>query len=96
VGFDKGSAHDDFAVYGKAVGDKNFHGGSDQVTYNIDVTDIKGSLTVTVELLYQTLSVPFIDDLAATNTELVNKFMGLYDPAANVPVVLDWETLTNI
>ena len=96
VGFDKGSAHDDCAVYGEAVGDPNFLGGSDQVTYNIDVTDAKGQLTVTVELLYQTLSVPFIEDLATTNTDLVSKFMGLYDPAANVPVVLDWVTLGHI
>jgi len=47
-----------------------------------------------VELLYQTLSYPFVADLATTDTELVNRFIGMYDPADNVPVVLDWAQIS--
>ena len=38
--------------------------------------------------MYQTLSYPFVADLATTGTDLVNRFMGMYNPADNVPVVL--------
>ena len=89
AGFDKEALGiEDFAVYGNAVGDPNFVGGSDQVTYQIGVAGAKGRLSITVELLYQTLSYPFVADLANTNTDLVTRFMGMYDPAGNVPVVL--------
>jgi hypothetical protein len=89
AGFDKGSASDDIAVYGRAFDDENFIGGSDQVAYEINVASANGMLNITVELLYQTLSYPFVADLANTNTNLVNRFMGLYDLADNDPVVLD-------
>ena len=88
AGFDKATAHSDFAVYGDAVGDLNFVGGSDRVAYEIDVAGAQGRLNITVDLLYQTLSQPFVADLAANNTDLVARFMGLYDPADNVPVLL--------
>ena len=88
AGFDKGSASGDIAVCGLAVDDENFIGGSDRVAYDINVASAKGRLTITVALLYQTLSYPFVADLAATGTDLVNRFMGMYDPAGNVPVVL--------
>ncbi len=88
AGFEKGSAVEDIAVYGDAAADANFVGGSDQVAYEINVASAKGRLNITVELLYQTLSYPFVTDLAKTNTDLVTRFMGLYVPADNVPVVL--------
>ena len=94
AGFDKGSAHKDIAVYGKAVNDPNFVGGSDQVVYEINVAGAKGRLNITVELLYQTLSYPFVTDLANTKTDLVTRFMGMYNPAENVPVVLDWAQIS--
>jgi hypothetical protein len=89
AGFDKGSASGDIAVYGDAAVDENFIGGSDRVAYEIDVADAKGRLSITVALLYQTLSQPFVADLATTNTDLVNRFMDLYVPADNVAEELD-------
>jgi hypothetical protein len=86
--FDNSTASPDIAVYGDALADANFVGGSDQVTYDIDIGDVKGRLNVKVELLYQTLSYPFVTDLANTDTDLVTRFMSLYDPADNLPVVL--------
>jgi hypothetical protein len=96
AGFEKGSAVEDIAVYGDAAADANFVGGSDQVAYEINVASAKGRLNITVELLYQTLSYPFVADLAKTKTDLVTRFMGLYVPAENVPVVLGrTQTLVN-
>ncbi len=94
AGFDKASAPGDIAVYGLAAADDNFIGGSDRVVYEINVASAQGRLAITVELLFQTLSYPFVTDLANTSTDLVNRFMGLYDPADNVPVVLDWTQMS--
>jgi len=96
AGFDKSSASDDIAVYGRAVADENFIDGSDQVAYKIALAGATGKLNITVELLYQTLSYPFVTDPATTDTELVNRFIGMYDPADNVPVVLDWKLISPI
>ncbi len=94
AGFNKNTAFPDFAVYGDAVADADFIGGSDQVIYEINVAGAKGRLNVTVELLYQTLSLPFVTDLADTNTDLVTQFIGMYDPADNIPVVLDMKQIS--
>jgi hypothetical protein len=88
AGFDKVSASGDIAVCGLAAADENFAGGSDQVAYKIALAGAKGKLNITAELLYQTLSYPFVTDLANTKTDLVARFMGLYVPAENLPVVL--------
>lgn len=94
AGFEKVGASGDIAVYGLAYGDSNFVGGSDQVVYEINVAGVRGKLNITVELLYQTLSYPFVTDLANTKTGLVNRFVGMYDLADNVPVVLDWTEIS--
>ena len=88
VGFDKANAHDDIGVYGEAVGDANFTGGSDRIVYELDVAGSSGALAVSVELLFQALSHSFVEDLSETNTELVGRFMGFYNPEENVPVVV--------
>ena len=88
AGFDKNTADKDIDVYGGAADDNNFIGGSDQIVYDVDVIGEKGKLTVTVELLFQTLSYTFVADLKNTPTDLVQSFMGLYNPADNVPVVV--------
>jgi hypothetical protein len=89
AGFNKNKADSDIGVYGGAAGDANFKGGSDQIVYDLEVPSASGELTVTVELLFQTLSYPFVADLAKTETVLVDSFMELYNPADNVPVVVD-------
>jgi hypothetical protein len=46
-------------------------------------------LYVTAELLFQSVSHPFVADLATdTDLVLVNRFMGMYDPLANTAEVL--------
>ena len=88
-GFNKHNAVADIAVYGDAARDPDFVGGSDQVVYEIDISTVTETLKVTAELLYQTLSYPFVTDLALTeNDALVDLFMRMYDPAANKEEVL--------
>lgn len=89
AGFDKGSTVTDIAVYGDAVNDDDFVGGSDKVSYSVNVGECTGPLQVRVELLFQSLSYPFIVDLATQQTELVDRFMGMHANAENTPVVID-------
>jgi len=64
-GFDKATAPSDIAVVGNAKTiDANFIGGSDTITYDINTSNFATNLArVEVELLDQTLSYPFAQDL---------------------------------
>jgi len=88
TGFDKNNADPDIGVYGAAADDADFTDGSDRIVYELDVSGATGELTVTVELMFQTLSYPFVEDLRKTQTGHVDRFMGLYDLEENVPVVI--------
>ncbi len=74
-GFDKENADYDIAVKGKAEGDENFLGGYDTVTYIIPVTDGKLPYKVEAELLYQSVSYPFLKDLEKTQTTEITQFL---------------------
>jgi hypothetical protein len=88
AGFDKADASDDIAVYGKVADDEDFVGGADQVIYEMNGADAQGKLDITVELFYQNLLYSFLTDLASIDTDLVNRFLGLYESAGNTPEVL--------
>ena len=93
AGFNKHNADADIGVYGGALWDPDFRGGSDQVVYRIDISAVPGTLDVTVKLLFQSVSHPFVADLAKPNSpgplpDLVKSFMNMYDPAANTEEVL--------
>jgi hypothetical protein len=72
-GFNKATAPADAGVYGNAVTDANFAGGSDQVTYQISPGG-KGPYTITVRLLYQTESFQFSKAFIGTDA-LVKAFL---------------------
>ncbi len=82
-GFDKEAAPADVAVYGKAVEDENFVGGSDLVTYKVPVA--AGPFTVHVDLLYQPISHGFVVDMLSDKTDLTQRFGGYYDKADKTP-----------
>ncbi len=84
-GFDKATASVDIGVFGKAVEDSDFTGGSDQVLYLIE-TDHKGPITVTIRLLYTPVSYAFVKDLAKDrHLPLVKRFMHFYQYADKLP-----------
>jgi len=64
AGFSKAKAADDIRVHGAAHDDPNFTGGSDLVTYRI-ARGVRpgGRYRISVELLYQPVSYPFLKDL---------------------------------
>jgi len=81
VGFDKNLVPDDVRVAGAALTDANFNGGSDVITYRIDV-GAAGRINFAAELKYQALGYAFVNDLLRDidNPE-VARFAALYDDA---------------
>jgi hypothetical protein len=85
-GFQKSAVPAEIGVFGRALEDENFSGGSDQVTYRISTTGQKGPFTVTARLLFAAVSYPFVKDLEK-DQELfeVNRFMQFYSNADKLP-----------
>ena len=78
----------DIAVYGEALADTNFIGGGDVITYQVDVSGAPAPFTFTAELLYQTLSYRFVQDLLADDTEQVERFDGYYGEMEKTPLLV--------
>jgi hypothetical protein len=78
-GFDKATAPGDILVAGSAAADPNFTGGSDTLTYQVPVS-AGGALTVTAELLYQSIAYGYAQDLFtdAVDPE-VARFRGYFE-----------------
>jgi hypothetical protein len=87
-GFDIKAADEDIAIYGAALDDADFTAGQDAVVYEIDLGEVKGKLTVTVELLYQSIAYRWAENLRAGEGEEISTFMGYYDALANEPVLI--------
>jgi len=87
-GFKKRKAGDDIAVRGKAGKDKNFVGGSDQITYRIDVGGFSAPVSVSAKLHFQTVSFRFVKDLGNDNTAQIRKFLRYYKKANKKPVLI--------
>ena len=80
-GFDKATAPSDIRVMGGAASDASFIGGSDTLTYQVPVSG-SGTLTVSAELLFQSMAYGFVQDLASDAADpYVARFLGYYDQA---------------
>lgn len=78
LGFNKTTATSDVHVVGEAVNDANFIGGSDQIKYRLNLPT--GNYTIKAELVYQTLSRAFANDLFSdTVTPEVVDFKTMFD-----------------
>ena len=89
VGADKENLPADIAVYGFAANDADFVGGSDLVRYRVDTSGYEGPFTISVELLYETLSYRFVQDLLMDETELTERFGAYYAPSDKAGTVID-------
>jgi hypothetical protein len=94
-GFDPKNADEDVAVYGEAAADKNFTGGSDIITYRIDVSNATAPFKVIARLHYQSVSYRFLSDLAKSGTQEVEDFMDMVEKVRNLPVLIS-EASTNV
>jgi hypothetical protein len=85
-GFDKAAAPAAIGVFGRALADTDFTGGSDQVTYRVNTSTRQGPFSVTARLLFTAVSYPFVKDLEK-DQELfeVSRFMQFYRYADKLP-----------
>ena len=88
AGAEKAALPVDIAVYGEAAEDANIIGGSDLVTYRMEVGETTGPFTVSAELLYEPLSYRFVVDMLADETELTERFGGYYGGTDRAPLVV--------
>jgi hypothetical protein len=93
-GFDKESANPDIAVHGEAASDTDFQGGGDTIQYLIDLGESQGPFTISAELLYQTISYRWAQNLAAYDTLESARFMDYYQAVDNLPVIIDSVSMT--
>jgi hypothetical protein len=88
TGFDKETADTDTAVWGQAIADQDFLGGSDQLSYQIDVQGHQGPFSVVATLYYQSVSYRFEQDLLQDQTSEVDQFRYYSSHVGKLPVVI--------
>ena len=81
-GFDKVTAAPEVAVHGPAADDPDFTGGSDKVTYSVPVPGAGGPLSVTTELLFQSIGFRWNENLRTYTAPEPRRFVGYYDEQA--------------
>jgi hypothetical protein len=72
---------DDIAVRGQAAEDGDFAAGGDSVQYRIAVNDAAGPFTVDVELLYQSISFRWADNLRQLDAAEIQRFLSFQEAA---------------
>jgi hypothetical protein len=87
AGFDPDS-DSDVAVHGAAVDDEDFAPGGDNVRYDVLLGDSKGPFLVTAELLYQSISYRWIDNLRRSQATEINRLLGYYEDVPNAPLLI--------
>jgi hypothetical protein len=93
AGYQKSAPYDDIAVRGSAFDDENFLGGEDWIQYSADVGNAARPLTVTVELLYQSIGFRWAQNLAAFSTPEVQRFLNSMLGVPNIPIVIASQTV---
>jgi hypothetical protein len=78
AGFDKATAEPRIAVVGSARQDARFVGGSDTVTYDIDLPQGDGKYVVSAELLYEPISFRWAHNLEGYDAPEPKRFLGYY------------------
>jgi hypothetical protein len=85
-GFQKSAVPPEIAVYGRALADEDFVGGSDRVTYRVNTSGHTGPFTLTARLLFTAVSYPFVRDLEKDRDLVeVSRFMQMYRYADKLP-----------
>jgi hypothetical protein len=88
LGFDKATAGQAYAVHGAAAGDESFAGGLDRIRYQVDVQGHEGPFTVRAELLYQTVSYRFAQDLCQEEAASIQNMCDDHRAADHTPALV--------
>ncbi|MBN1994604.1 MAG: hypothetical protein JW953_18035 [Anaerolineae bacterium] len=92
LGFDPNTAAPDFAVQGQAAADRDFLGGGDNIQYVIQVQPIQRPLTITVKLLYQSISYRWAENLRQHEGPEIADFYAYYQAVPNQPIIIASDT----
>ena len=88
AGLDKATAQADMAVHGAAADDADFLGATDRTRYTITLNGAQGPLTVTAELLYQSIGYRWADNLRGHDAPEPARFLEYYEQVPNRAVVI--------
>jgi hypothetical protein len=88
-GFEKGAPIEDIAVRGRARDDVNFIDGTDQIQYSMAFDSAERPLSLTVELVYQSIGYRWAENLRGRKGAEVEQFTRYYDATVNLPIVID-------
>ena len=86
-GFDKSTASWEIAVNGAAADDEDFVAGGDRVQYLVDVSGANGAITVSVDLLFQSIGYRWAENLRDYDAMETNRFVGYYEESASSSTV---------
>jgi hypothetical protein len=95
-GFRKESAAADIAVHGEAANDADFVGGSDRVSYSMDLANRPGPFEMTVALRFQPVAFRWARNLGRHRSEETARFVAYYDAMAassSIPLVSSTVTI---
>jgi len=89
AGFDKGTKNPDIAVIGSASSDPKFIGGSDTVSYSIELSNTARPLAIDAELWYQPIGYRWANNLKSYNSASEpRRFTGYYDAMGTATAVV--------
>jgi hypothetical protein len=86
LGFEAGM--EEIAVRGRAAEDEDFEGGGDRIQYIVPLSNFQSPLTVRVELLYQSISYRWADNLRQYEATEINRFLSYQQAVPNLPIVV--------
>jgi hypothetical protein len=69
-------------------GTQSFTGGSDRITYQIDLQEQSGPYAISARLLYQSVSYRFAMDLFAEDGTLAERVAGYYGSLDHTPTMV--------
>jgi len=87
-GFEKATAGPDFAVYGAAITDADFHADGDRVRYVVDVGAADGPFRVDAALWYQPIGFRWAENLRPYRSMETDRFIGYYEAMAAASALL--------
>jgi mono/diheme cytochrome c family protein len=88
AGYDRARAIESIQIRGRALEDEDFLGGQDRIQYSMSLGQAEGPFTVGVELLYQSISDRWLQDLALVQGQQIRRFVELTDQVPNQPIVI--------
>jgi hypothetical protein len=87
-GFDKATAETAVAVNGNARSDENFMAGGDRITYRVTLDEGVDEVQVNAQLLYQTISYRWADNLKGYDAMEAQRFVRYYEENAGISAVV--------